>query len=146
MTLASTSARPGPVSDRVRALVLPGAVGVAVAAGTAYVALVDPSEPGHYPLCPTYAISGIYCPGCGLLRASHELVTLDVAASVAFNPLALPLYLGCAVLFVRWVLARWQGRTLRWDPPTWMPWALAVAFVVFTVARNVPGWAWLSPA
>lgn len=141
-----TSARPGPVSDRVRALVLPGAVAATVAVGTAYVALVDPNQPGHYPLCPTFAIAGIYCPGCGMLRATHELTTLDLGASIAMNPLAIPLYLGCAVLFVRWVLARWQGRTLRWDPPVWMPWALAVSFVAFTIARNIPGWTWLSPA
>ncbi len=146
MTLVRTSARPGPVSDRVRALVLPAAVAATVAAGTAYVAAVDPNEPGHYPLCPTFALAGIYCPGCGMLRATHHLANLDVAASIAMNPLAIPLYLGCVLLFARWVFARWQGRTLRWDPPVWMPWAIAIAFVAFTVVRNIPGWTLLSPA
>ncbi|KAF0834947.1 uncharacterized protein DUF2752 [Ornithinibacter aureus] len=139
-------ARPGPVTDRVRAVVLPGVIAAGVLGATAYVAAVDPSQPGHYPLCPTYALAGIYCPGCGMLRATHQLVNGDVAASIAYNPLTIPLFLGCALLFARWVYARWQGRTLRWDPPTWMPWAMALAFVAFTVARNIPGWTWLSPA
>ena len=146
MTLVREAARTGPVRGRARRLVRPGLVAAAVAAGTAYVWAVDPNQPGHYPLCPTYAIAGIYCPGCGMLRATHDLAHLDVAGAFARNPLALPIYLGLVLLFARWVVARWRGEQLRWDPPRWMPAALAVAFVAYTVARNVPGWTWLSPA
>ncbi|WP_299444614.1 DUF2752 domain-containing protein [uncultured Phycicoccus sp.] len=121
-------------------------VAAGVAAATTYVWAVDPNQPGHYPLCPTFALAGIYCPGCGMLRATHDLTHLDVAGAVAMNPLALPLYAGVFVLFLVWVRATWQRRQLRWDPPTWMPAALAVAFVAFTVARNIPGWTWLAPA
>ena len=129
-----------------RRLAHPGAVVAAAAAATAYVAAVDPNRPGHYPLCPTYALVGIYCPGCGMLRATHDLAHLDVAGAFARNPLAVPVYLGLALLFTRWVLARWRGEQLRWDPHRWLPAALGVAFVAYTVARNVPGWTWLSPA
>jgi hypothetical protein len=126
--------------------VRPGLVAATVAAGTAYVAAVDPNEPGHYPLCPTFALAGIYCPGCGMLRATHDLAHLDLAGAVARNPIAPVLYLGLVVLFAVWVRSRWQGRPLRWDPPRWFPTALAVGFVLFTVARNIPGWTWASPA
>ena len=146
MTLVHEAARTGSVRDRARRLVRPGVVAAAVMAGTAYVAAVDPNQPGHYPLCPTYALAGIYCPGCGMLRATHDLAHLDIAGAFARNPLALPMYLALALLFARWVVARWRGEQLRWVPPRWMPTALAVAFVVYTVARNVPGWTWLSPA
>jgi Protein of unknown function (DUF2752) len=146
MTLVHDAARTGSVRDRARRLVRPGLVAAAVVAGTAYVAAVDPNQPGHYPLCPTYALAGIYCPGCGMLRATHDLAHLDVAGAFARNPLALPMYLGLALLFARWVVARWRGERLRWDPPGWLPAALAVAFVAYTVARNLPGWTWLSPA
>ena len=44
------------------------------------------------------------------------------------------------------IWARWRGEQLRWDPPTWLPAVMAVAFIAFTVARNLPGWTWLSPA
>lgn len=127
-------------------LVRPAGVAAAVAAGTAYVAAVDPNEPGHYPLCPTYAIAGIYCPGCGMLRATHDLAHLDLAGAFARNPLVVPLYAGLVVLFVLWVRAAWTGRPVHWDPPRWMPWAIGAAFVAVVVVRNVPGWTWASPA
>jgi hypothetical protein len=81
-----------------------------------------------------------------MLRATHDLAHLDLAGAFARNPLALPIYLGIAWLFVRWVVARWRGEQLRWNPPTWLAAALVVGFVVFTVARNIPGWTWFSPA
>jgi hypothetical protein len=135
------------VSDpRWRRLLPHAAVAAGAAAATGYVWAVDPNQPGHYPVCPTYALTGIYCPGCGMLRATHDLVHLDVAASLGRNPLAIPLLVGVVALFLVWVRAAWRGSTLRWDPPRWLPAVLAVGFVVFTVARNVPGWTWLSPA
>lgn len=133
-------------TSRWRRLLLPAGVATGVVAATAYVWAVDPNRPGHYPLCPTFALAGIYCPGCGMLRATHDLSHLDVAGAMAMNPLAVPLYVGVVLLFAVWVRARWRGRTLRWDPPTWMPAFLAVSFVAFTLARNVPGWTWLAPA
>ncbi|MBD3785171.1 MAG: DUF2752 domain-containing protein [Micrococcales bacterium] len=146
MTLVHAAAPATTPGSRWRRLVRPGVVAAGVAAATGYVWTVDPNQPGHYPVCPTYAIAGIYCPGCGMLRATHDLAHLDVAGAMARNPLALPMYLGLVVLFVLWVRVSWRGETLRWDPPRWMPAALAVSFVALTVARNVPGWTWLSPA
>ena len=46
--------------------------GVAVALAT--LATVDPNQPGHYPTCPFLATTGFYCPGCGALRAVHDLL------------------------------------------------------------------------
>jgi hypothetical protein len=146
VTLAQQAAPTRPSGARWRRLLPHAAVAAGVVAATSYVWAVDPNEPGHYPLCPTYAIAGIYCPGCGMLRATHDLVHLDLAGAVQRNPLALPLYLGVVVLFAAWVRASWRGRPLRWDPAPWMPALLAVSFVALTVARNVPGWTWLSPA
>lgn len=125
---------------------LPALVAGGITVGVACVALVDPHVPGRYPVCPTLALAGVYCPGCGMLRATHDLATGDLTGAFARNPLAVPLYVGVLVLFGVWVLRRWQGRQLDWTPPRWLPAVLAVTFVVYTVARNIPGWAWLSPA
>jgi hypothetical protein len=127
-------------------MVLPASVLGGVLAGVTYVAMVDPHQPGRYPVCPTFALAGFYCPGCGMLRATHDLATGDVAGSLARNPLAIPLYVAAIALFALWVLRRWQGRQLEWTPSRWLPAALAISFVVYTVARNIPGWTWLSPA
>jgi hypothetical protein len=140
--VAATGRRP----DRWQRLLRPGLAVAALAAATAYVAAVDPDEPGHYPLCPTYALAGISCPGCGMLRATHALTHGDLGTAMQRNPLVVPILLGVAAVLLLWVRSAWTGRAVHWEPPRWMPWALAAAFVVVTVARNVPGWTWASPA
>lgn len=132
-------------APRLRRLALPLGVGAATVAATAYVASVDPNQAGHYPLCPTFALAGIYCPGCGMLRATHDLAHGDLAGAMARNPAA-PVILGALVaVWVIWMVSRWTGRPVRWTPAPWTPWVLAVGFVLFTIARNVPGWDWASP-
>ena len=47
-------------------------------AGAALVAVVtvgvrDPHAAGNYPTCPSIALFGVHCPGCGSMRAMHEL-------------------------------------------------------------------------
>jgi len=133
-------------APRWRRLALPLGVGAATVAATAYVATVDPNQPGHYPLCPTLALAGIYCPGCGMLRATHDLAHGDLAGALDRN-IAAPLILGALVaVWLVWTVSRWTGRPVRWTPATWTPWVVAAGFVAFTIARNIPGWAWASPA
>lgn len=130
-----------------RRLLPHAAVLAGVGAATTYVWAVDPHQPGHYPVCLTYALTGVYCPGCGMLRATHDLVHLDLSGALSMNPLSVPLYLAVGVLFALWVRGSWTGRGLpSWDPPRWFPALLVVLFVGYTVARNVPGWTWLAPA
>ncbi|WP_242440840.1 DUF2752 domain-containing protein [Streptomyces sp. CB02923] len=54
---------------------------------TVLVALHDPEAPGHYPSCPFRTLTGLSCPGCGTLRALHDLTRGDVAAALAHNAL-----------------------------------------------------------
>jgi hypothetical protein len=133
-------------SPRLRRLALPGVVGIATLALTAYVAVVDPNQPGHFPVCPTFALTGLYCPGCGMLRATHDLTHGDIAGAMQRNPLAPFLLAAMLALYVLWVVSRWTGRPVRWTPGRWTPWLLVGGFVLFTVARNVPGWTLVSPA
>jgi hypothetical protein len=146
LTLEREVSASSELAPRTRRLALPAVVGAATLALTAYVAAVDPNEPGHYPLCPTWALAGIYCPGCGMLRATHDLAHGDVAGALQRNPLAPVILVGLVALYALWVVSRWTGRPLSWTPGRWTPWLLLVGFAVFTVARNVPGWTWLSPA
>lgn len=120
-------------------------LGAAVGALSMRVWAVDPNVPGHYPVCPTYALAGIYCPGCGVLRATHALLHGDLAASFGFNLLLPPIAVLSALLFVGWVRARWRGEQLRWTPAPWVAWALLVGVSAFTLARNLPAFAVLAP-
>ncbi len=40
------------------------------------------------PLCPFKTITGLPCPTCGVTRAVMAMTRLDLAAALAFNPLA----------------------------------------------------------
>ncbi|MFC7733202.1 DUF2752 domain-containing protein [Actinomadura keratinilytica] len=72
--------------SRGRALVGPGIVLAAAAAGVALVSVVDPHEPGHYPTCPLLWATGLYCPGCGGLRMVNSLTHGRVGEAFGLNP------------------------------------------------------------
>jgi hypothetical protein len=147
MSSTQQETAPAPTErSRWRRLLPHAAVAVPTAALTAYVSVRTPYEPGGYPVCVSYSLAGVYCPGCGLLRAAHDLTHLDVVGAMERNPIAIPLFAGMLLLFAFWVRASWRGRPLRWRVPTWLPVAIGVGLVVFTVARNIPGWSWMSPA
>ena len=146
LTLEREATASGEHTSRPRRLAFPAVVGAATVALTGYVAAVDPNQPGHYPLCPTYALAGVYCPGCGMLRATHDLAHGDLAGALQRNPIAPFVLAGLVALFALWVVSRWTGRPVHWTPGRWTPWLVAGGFVLFMVARNVPGWTWLSPA
>lgn len=49
---------------------------------------VNPYASGSVlPSCPLYALTGIYCPGCGSTRCLYSLVHFDIAGAMAMNPL-----------------------------------------------------------
>lgn len=144
MALAQRSAPIG--TARWRGALPAVGVGLAGAAAAATLYAVDPNQPGHYPTCPFLALTGWYCPGCGALRAMHDLLHLDPGAALARNPLtvlAVP-YLLVAGGF--WVL-RLTGRPAPRSTalPPWVLWTLLSVVLAFGVLRNLPGWTWLSP-
>src|SRR3954454_6715325 len=75
-------------------LAVPAGLLAAVAGAFAYVGTVDPNHPGHYPVCPLYRLTGIYCPGCGGLRSAHSFIHGDLLAALQDNALAVAGYLG----------------------------------------------------
>jgi hypothetical protein len=128
-------------------MVPPALVVGVLAAPTIALHLRDPHQQGSWGECPTYALFGVYCPGCGGLRAVNDLTRLDLGAAASSNlllVLSLPLVV---YVLVRWTQGRWTGR----------PWhasvlgvnvtlaVLGVAMVAFTLLRNTPYGAWLAP-
>ncbi len=94
---------------RGRRLVAPLVTLAGSLAALGYVAAVDPNQPGHYPLCPTQALFGVDCPGCGLMRGTHDLVTGNVSGALDHNVLIVILAPLAVVLWVRWFLSAWRG-------------------------------------
>jgi hypothetical protein len=123
----------------------PLVAGGIVAAATVVLALRDPHASGSYGLCPLHALTGLWCPACGGLRATHDLAHGDLAGAWSMNPLwvlAVPVVIA---LWGRLVLRRSQGRTVR-AAPGWAAWATLALLVAFGIARNIPALApWLAP-
>ena len=117
------------MSPRSRRLVAPLAVGALTLCSAAYVGFVDPNQPGHYPLCPTKALTGLDCPGCGGLRATHALVTGDVVGALDHNALV-------ALLIIPLALAAWVAWLVRcWREPA-QPVVLANAPVQYAAVGS----------
>ncbi|MFI8852460.1 DUF2752 domain-containing protein [Streptomyces sp. NPDC053499] len=124
-------------------------LGTLAAAGAAfaYVAAVDPNQPGHYPACPFLTVTGLYCPGCGGLRSAHALAHGDPVAALGANLFAVLLVTGFALGWLHWVTRLARGRA--YSSPVrlraWHWWAAGVLLVVFTVVRNTPIGTGLAP-
>lgn len=120
---------------------------LAAAAGAAcYVAMVDPNEPGHYPLCPFRALTGYYCPGCGSLRMIHAAAHGHIGEAVGRNPLAFAMVPVLAYAWVRWTAAAARGRSpafVHFRP--WLVWAFIALVLVFWLVRNLPAGHALAP-
>ncbi|TQJ55241.1 DUF2752 domain-containing protein [Streptomyces sp. NBC_00080] len=108
------------------------------AAGSAYLYVTDPHQPGHWlPRCPFRLVTGQLCPACGGTRMVYDLMHghftqawLDNRVLLLASPYAL-------ALLVRWMWAGLHGRT--WHPrlgPRALTLVLGVA-VAWTVLRNV---------
>ena len=89
-------------------------------------------------LCPIHAVTGYWCPGCGLTRAMQLVATGHPVSALARNPLW-PLVLGLA----GWALASWRFPRARLPVGVWV--TVGVLAVAFGVARNVPAMSALAP-
>jgi Protein of unknown function (DUF2752) len=126
---------------RVAAIVL-----AAMAAGVAAVVFFfNPASHGFYPVCEFHRLTGLNCPGCGGTRALYALLHGRWAVALRDNALLVG---GLVFLGVRggWFAARkFCGRANGEFIPAKFLWLLLVIMVVFTVLRNLPALAFLSP-
>ena len=127
---------------RWRRLLAPlAAVGI-LSAGCAYVYAVDPNQPGQpYLACPTQAIFGVDCPGCGATRGVYALLHGDIPRMLDHNLLLLAFVPIALVFFARWVTFAWSGKrpavTRRQSTRQQrVSIAVLVAVLAFGVVRN----------
>jgi len=114
---------------------------IAVLSGTVLLLLwwIDPRELA-LPLCAFHTLTDLHCPGCGAIRATHELLNGRLLAALRDNALwvlTLPLVVFAAASEIRRLVF---GQPLAGDP-VGRPWvwiAIGVAAAVFAVVRNLP--------
>ena len=119
--------------------------------GLAFAAVLHVADPSQasFPTCPFYAVTGLYCPGCGTLRCLHALLHADVRSALDYNALT--------VLFVPMLVVAWlsvgaaairRGQPLQVsNAPRWAGVAIGVVFGLFWILRNVPmePFSWMAP-
>lgn len=144
MSAAPVEVASGPRVDgrpRGRRLLAPLGTAAGVVIATGYVRAVDPNQPGHYPMCPTLALFGIDCPGCGGLRATHALAQGDLGAALDHNALFVVLVPVLVALWALWTYRAWTGitpaRSHRRDAVSRAaPIVVLVVAMGFAVVRN----------
>jgi hypothetical protein len=111
--------------------------GVALAGGGALY-LVDPARHEVYP-CVLYATTGLKCPGCGGLRATHQLLHGHLAAAWTLNPLAVLLVPFYCLLACHVGLGLVRGHGLGFSSPRpAVLWLGLGGITLFGILRNLP--------
>lgn len=139
-TVVSPAAR-----TRAQRVVAPIATITGLAAATVALHLRDPHASGSWGYCPI-SLLGIYCPGCGSLRAVNDLTHGDLIGAASSNALLLLAMPFAVFLLARWAIDAWRGRQ-RGLPAlsSWPVLSVVIALTtMFTVVRNLPG-SWLAP-
>ncbi len=99
----------------------------------------DPRQYHFYPTCFFHQTTGLLCPGCGALRAGHQLLHGHLVAAFRFNPLlvvSLPLFLWLGARY--WLRRATNQRASFTRRPLWL-WLMLAGVLVVSVLRNLPG-------
>lgn len=148
--LASVVLPAGPCAQKAatRQRIIAGVVAAVLLLGLAGLWVVDPARWG-VPLCGLNRLTGLYCPGCGATRATHELLHGRLLAALHANALwvlGLPLVLYAAASEIR---RQCWGRPLPGDPARnrWLLFGAGIIVLLFGALRNLPWepFTWLAP-
>jgi hypothetical protein len=132
-----------PAHPSTRPFALASVLFFAAAAGVLF--LFNPAEYHFYPVCWFYRTTGLLCPGCGGLRAMHQLSHGHVLEALRFNAAAV-----AGIPFVAaYAWRRFQTRQqLRAHSPrrtSLIVCAVVALILIFGIVRNLPQFDWLRP-
>jgi len=105
-------------------------LGALVLSGAAVLYSFEPGVARGYPPCPLHLVTGLYCPGCGSLRALHQLLHGHVTRAFSLNPL-----LVLSLPFLAFLSLR---PPLLYRP--WLAWWCFAVLVGYGVLRNLTCW------
>lgn len=108
-------------------------------ASAIYLYQYNPDGSNVYPTCPFHSLTGLHCPGCGSIRALHQIMHGNILAAFNLNPLMVlftPL-LGWIILSQLCVVIR--ARPLpRLFIPAFFIWILFAVIIIYWILRNIP--------
>ncbi|WP_299525160.1 DUF2752 domain-containing protein [uncultured Lutibacter sp.] len=100
---------------------------------------VNPSDVNFFPKCPLYVTTGIYCPGCGSQRATHQLLQFNLFGVLQQNVLY---FMGMFVLAYHGTISliniyfKKNIYNYIYHPKT--PIIILVIIIIYWVLRNIP--------
>src|SRR5450432_3916920 len=118
------------------------ATGVGIAA---VVFFFNPATHQFYPACQFHRLTGLNCPGCGMTRALYALLHGEFSVALRDNALFV---VTLGVLAIRGAWFGWNACCKRATGeffPAKFLWPLLALALVFTMLRNLPAFAFLSP-
>ena len=124
------------------------AVGLLVLAALVLAAVVfcfDPATHPFYPVCQFHQLTGWNCPSCGATRGLYALLHGDWRTALRDNALIMAALVLLPVRGAWWLRKKSAGSAGPFFPPAWL-WPLLAVLLVFGVLRNLPAFAFLSPA
>jgi lipoprotein signal peptidase len=108
----------------------------------------NPASSELYPPSPFRVLTGLYCPGCGTLRALHQLLHGQLITAFGLNPLmliSLPFLIGS---YLNYGVEAIKGKS-SWQIfiPAKLIWFILQLIIAYWVVRNIPfhPFTWLAP-
>jgi len=106
--------------------------------------LLPPEKRGIYPPCLFHSLTGLYCPGCGGVRAIHNLLHGRILTALRFNPIVAILSIPVVLYFLYLGRFALTGRTFRWrirlknlKVKKGTLWILLAGMLLFWILRNI---------
>ncbi|NLB26296.1 MAG: DUF2752 domain-containing protein [Bacteroidales bacterium] len=95
----------------------------------------NPASSGIFPPCPFHTITGLYCPGCGSLRALHNLLHLNLPGVTANNILVIPVII-LIFYHIIWSIFKPARTNILYHKYT--PLLIFFIIIIFWILRNIP--------
>ena len=96
--------------------------------------------------CPLHAITGLYCPGCGITRMCMALLQLDLHGALKANTMALILLPWLMLVLFSWAIRYIKtGKRNLVRLQSAVVWCCCVLLLLFGISRNIPMLAFLAP-
>lgn len=142
--MQATTLAPSPGDSTVWRRAAPLLCGCTLAASATYLAINDPAAAGsRFPACQFRAMTGLWCPGCGLTRGTHELLHGHLGAALGHNIFVPLVLLAVVTAWLSWSLSTWgrrlplPGLVATWSS-RWVTVAVPVVVLAYGVLRNIP--------
>lgn len=101
--------------------------------------LIDPAKV-KMPECPFYALTNLFCPGCGSQRGLHALLHGRVITAFGYNPLMVISLVFFILEAGIWILNKRGAQIRALSVRRNTPMIVLVITLIFWALRNIPVW------